>query len=282
MDGKIRVAVRSSDRLLREALTACLESSPVVSVVGMTSGMPDLAELSRLRTFDVAVVDLGGIDPTRKSEDMDEVRLRHPQLGIVIVYDSLAPSNVRRTCRIGVSALVPHARGLSEVVGAVLDFDRPSPSLRTWGRRLTERDLEILALMAVGYTVREIAALLEITPATVENHKRRIFGKLDVNSQAQALAKTTSLGIIGPGSRTLRITAHPAAFRGSLTPRELDIVRSIGRGESIRQTASVLDISTKTVENTQARLFRKLGVHNRAQALIVAHDYGLIPPSEET
>lgn len=62
----------------------------------------------------------------------------------------------------------------------------------------------------------------------------------------------------------------------ALTARESDILRSIAAGHTVRQTARSLGIAEKTVENTQARLFRKLGAHNRAGALAAAHGWGLI------
>lgn len=61
-----------------------------------------------------------------------------------------------------------------------------------------------------------------------------------------------------------------------LTRRERDILASIDRGDSVKQTARALGISTKTVENMQTRLFRKLGVRNRAQAVGRAHALGLL------
>ena len=61
-----------------------------------------------------------------------------------------------------------------------------------------------------------------------------------------------------------------------LTVREDEILRSIDRGESVKQTARALGISPKTVENLQSRLFRKLGVRNRAQAVHRAHELGLV------
>lgn len=62
-----------------------------------------------------------------------------------------------------------------------------------------------------------------------------------------------------------------------LTARESDILQSVARGDSIRQTARALGISPKTVENTQTRLFRKLGVRNRAEALAVVDALGILP-----
>jgi DNA-binding NarL/FixJ family response regulator len=62
-----------------------------------------------------------------------------------------------------------------------------------------------------------------------------------------------------------------------LTVRERDILRCIASGKSIRQTARALGIAPKTVENIQTGLFRKLGVHNRPGALVVAQGLGLLP-----
>lgn len=77
------------------------------------------------------------------------------------------------------------------------------------------------------------------------------------------------------------LIAHVASTPGGnglpeLTAREADILRSVGRGDSVRQTARALGIAAKTVENTQARMFRKLGVRNRAGALAMAYRLGLL------
>jgi two-component system nitrate/nitrite response regulator NarL len=69
---------------------------------------------------------------------------------------------------------------------------------------------------------------------------------------------------------------EPDAVRPVLTPRERDILRSIASGDTVRQTARTLGIAQKTVENIQARLFRKLGVRNRAGAVASAHSLGLL------
>lgn len=65
--------------------------------------------------------------------------------------------------------------------------------------------------------------------------------------------------------------------RPELTVRESEILASIARGDTIRQTARTLGISVKTVENTQARMFRKLGARNRTETLTIADRWGLVP-----
>lgn len=62
-----------------------------------------------------------------------------------------------------------------------------------------------------------------------------------------------------------------------LTARETDVLLSVARGHSVRQTARALGIAPKTVENVQTRLFSKLGVRNRSGALAVADAFGLLP-----
>lgn len=66
-----------------------------------------------------------------------------------------------------------------------------------------------------------------------------------------------------------------------LTSRERQILISIERGEAVKQTAVALGISAKTVESLQSRLFIKLRVRSRAQALARAHDLGLLNRSDD-
>jgi DNA-binding CsgD family transcriptional regulator len=86
-----------------------------------------------------------------------------------------------------------------------------------------------------------------------------------------------------PYTATLSTWAPPTLTAvPQLTPREHDILSSIARGHTIRQTARSLGIAAKTVENTQARLFRKLGARNRAETLTIARDVGLLDGSTQS
>lgn len=81
----------------------------------------------------------------------------------------------------------------------------------------------------------------------------------------------------GEALERLRRAPLAAGSQPALTPRELDILASIDRGDVVKQTARQLQISEKTVQNIQSRLFRKLGARNRAQAVARAHELGLLP-----
>lgn len=76
----------------------------------------------------------------------------------------------------------------------------------------------------------------------------------------------------------VRRNGQPKGIR--LTRREVDIVRSAIEGDSVKQTAIRLGIAPKTVENLQSRLFKKLGVRNRAQAVAKVHELGLLPEEQ--
>jgi DNA-binding NarL/FixJ family response regulator len=78
--------------------------------------------------------------------------------------------------------------------------------------------------------------------------------------------------------RAVASLARNAATRPAvaLSRREVEILASIAAGQAVKQTARGLGISPKTVENLQSRLFRKLGVRNRAQAVARAHGLALL------
>jgi DNA-binding NarL/FixJ family response regulator len=84
--------------------------------------------------------------------------------------------------------------------------------------------------------------------------------------------------LIGSGTAAALLDAVSPTSKGLpvLTSRERDILHSIAQGHTVRLTARALGIAEKTVENIQARLFRKLGARNRPTALAIAHALGLL------
>ncbi|MFL7894427.1 MAG: response regulator transcription factor, partial [Anaerolineales bacterium] len=65
-----------------------------------------------------------------------------------------------------------------------------------WIEPLSERELEVLQLIAEGMTNQEIGSHLYLSLNTVKVHTRNIYSKLDVNSRTQAVAKAKSLGLL--------------------------------------------------------------------------------------
>ena len=72
-------------------------------------------------------------------------------------------------------------------------------------------------------------------------------------------------------------TAQPAAL-SELTPRELEVLELIAHGSSNADIASELVVSDATVKTHVARIFSKLDLHDRAQAVVLAYETGLVQP----
>jgi DNA-binding NarL/FixJ family response regulator len=136
---------------------------------------------------------------------------------------------------------------------------------------------------------RVVAVVME-PPVSAEDEIALLLGGADavVSSETATAEVVARVSLVGDGGASvppvrLRELLERARQRGSrvtsgedLTPREHQILHSIDRGESVKQTARALGISPKTVENLQSRLFTKLDVRNRAQAVSHAHGLGLI------
>jgi DNA-binding CsgD family transcriptional regulator len=264
-----RIAVHSWDRLTGDAIASWLDALPGWLVVGTTVTVDDLVLLCRLRPPDVVVCQLEPVE-------LGLARLlshKLPDLHVIAVCPACREDEARLLREAGVHQVVCVRGGLASLRGA-LD--------RAWNGRapasapgaLTDRELEVLALVCAGLTASQLGDALRLSPHTVVNYKRRIFGKLGVQSRAQAAAEATRLGLVRPPGRASAIRARPEGAP-ALTHRERDILASIARGESVRQTAHALGIAVKTVEAEQRQLFFKLRVHNRAQALAEALRLGL-------
>jgi DNA-binding CsgD family transcriptional regulator len=231
-----RIAVHSWDLLTTDAVATWLDALPGYLVVGTACTLDDLVLLCRLRPPDVVVGQLS------------------PDLVPGFPLVPLCP-----TC------------GLASL-RAALEHVRSGPLHRVGPGALTDREMEVLAYVCSGLSAVLVASALQLSPHTVVNYKRRIFAKLGVQSRVQAAAVVARLGLVrAPCSGVVARENVP-----TLTHREQDILSSIARGESVRQTAHALGIAVKTVESEQRQLFFKLRVHNRAQALAEAQRLGLL------
>src|ERR1700689_2860041 len=189
----VKVAVQSSRRLLRDALSACLSIRPDVTVVGKVAEPDDLLSLCELARPDVVILDAGA----RLGEVAGltaELTRRLPELNLIVTYPDATEQDLAAACRAGITSLVPESHGLA----AVLALLRRSPGrhARHSAGGLTDRELELVVLTGSGHSVSEIAALLGISPLTVENLKRRVYAKLGVNSGAHAVSRAASLGML--------------------------------------------------------------------------------------
>jgi len=194
----VSVVLQHQNRLVREMLAGHLMREPGVTLAGTTQSGPELIQLCNLRRPSVAVFEL---DAPRWSNERLVSLLgqssRH--LRMIGVHDALSASYIIRAYEAGISALVSYSSGLEALLDTVKNPSLPVEAARARrdnGDTLTERELQVLYLITAGYSPKQVATELEISPHTVENHKQRIFAKLDVHNQAHAAASAARLGLI--------------------------------------------------------------------------------------
>lgn len=294
MDGvkRVDVAIRSSRRLLRDTLAACLQLQPDLVVVGQVAEVTDLRDLCLLRRPQLLLVDIG-VDDTRALESLQSLRSGYPDTRIVIIHETLSTAGLALAQRMRLAALVPFSHGLAALLDVLHEHARrllaERPAAVPDGRSLTDDERKIIALLAGGYPMQRMAAMLGISAHAVESSKRRIYAKLGVTSPSQVVARAATLGLVdwpastradgASGASDVDGSPRHTGRRPQLTAREADILESIAMGHTVRQTARMFGIAEKTVESTQARLFLKLGAHSRAGAIAAAHELGLLKPA---
>lgn len=192
--GHLKVAIQVLDPLLRDALVTWLDTVPGYVVAGAVSTGPALTRLCALRSPDVAVVQVG----TDENEPAAVSGLRElkPPPYVIGVHDSLAPARLLRLHRAGAHRFVSTKFGAA-ALRAALSEARQNRSAQRRSTGLSSRELEILALVSAGCSATDVADVLNLSPHTVTNYKRRIFAKLGVHSRTQAAAEAGRLGLRG-------------------------------------------------------------------------------------
>jgi DNA-binding NarL/FixJ family response regulator len=94
------------------------------------------------------------------------------------------------------------------------------------------------------------------------------------------LSPSITRRLIADYARRPPASEQPAAL-AELTPRELEVLRLLARGLSNAEIARELVLGDATVKTHVARVFAKLGLHDRAQAVVLAYETGLITPGDQ-
>jgi DNA-binding NarL/FixJ family response regulator len=196
----VRVAVADDAVILREGLARLLAEAGF-EIAGLASDADELLELVGRERPDVAIVDIR-MPPTHTDEGLHAaraIRERWPGIGILVLSQHVRTSYALELLEDGSAGigylLKERVSGLDDLVasvervghgGTVLDplvveqlVHRPRSGDDPLGQ-LTERELEVLSLMAEGRSNRAIGARLHVTEHTVEKHVKNIFGSLDL------------------------------------------------------------------------------------------------------
>lgn len=217
----ITIVVADDQELVREGLRMMLDAEPDLSVVGEAGNGNEALATARAHDPDVLLMDvrmpeLDGIEATRRlveaggrarvlvltTFDLDEYVYRAMKAGAsgFLLKDAKREQLAAaiRTVAAGDSMLAPTiTRRLIE------DFcKRPPPTagLPDAVSHLSERELDVLRLMARGLSNAEIAAELYVSETTVKSHVARILGKLELRDRIQTVVFAYEAGIIRPGA----------------------------------------------------------------------------------
>jgi DNA-binding NarL/FixJ family response regulator len=218
----IRVAVADDQALVRSGFAVLLRSAPDIEVVGEAANGREAVELARAARPDVVLMDIrmpemDGLEATGlitadspetrvlilTTFDLDEYVFQALRAGASgFLLKDTRPEELLAAVRVladGEALLAPTiTRRLIEqfVAQPVAAVPQPTRALES----LTERELEVLSVVARGLSNAEIATELFMSHATAKTHVSRLLTKLDARDRAQLVMIAYEVGIATPGS----------------------------------------------------------------------------------
>lgn len=208
----IRVVVADDQALIRGSFTVLVDAEPDLEVVGEASNGAEAVEVALAQRPDVVLMDvrmpeMDGIEATRRIKDVSRVLVVTMFDLDAYVYDALRagasgfllkdtpPADLLEAVRViarGDALLAPAVtRRLIE------EFTRTPVMPRVKGLNgVTEREKEVLVLIARGLSNNEIAAHLHVSLATVKTHITRLLAKLEARDRAQLVIAAYESGLV--------------------------------------------------------------------------------------
>jgi DNA-binding NarL/FixJ family response regulator len=211
----IRILVVDDHNLFRQGLIALLKSAPETAVVGEAgTGAEAIAQAQALTPdvvlMDIQMPDMNGIEATRR------ILAKQPGVGIIMLTMLEDDNSLFAAMCAGARGYILKGADKAEVLytitavaeGQALFGPAIASRLTTFFQKggqmetavipfpdLTDREREVLALIAQGLNNNDIAARLHITGKTVSNYISSIFNKLQVADRAQAIVKARKAGL---------------------------------------------------------------------------------------
>lgn len=211
----MRVVIADDQRVVREGLATIVAGFADTDVVGLAADGAEAVELVSEQTPDVVLMDLrmprmDGVEATR------EIRSRHPSIKVVVLTTYADDDSILSALSAGAAGYLTKdaarediRRALEAAVAgqAVLDPAVQATLLRAAQQAparpatppdgLTEREAEVLTLIAAGLSNAEIADRLFVADATVKTHVNRIFAKTGSRDRTQAALYAQRHGLGG-------------------------------------------------------------------------------------
>ncbi len=208
---KPRVLLADDHKLLLEAFQELLE--PDCEVVGsVTDGRALLAAASKLKPdiviLDISMPMLNGLDAGQQLKKL------MPDVKLIFLTVHEDPDLVAEAFRVGASGYLLKSSAASELFQAIREVCRgkayvtplvtqgmvdsliAGPKRGKASGKLTPRQREVLQLLAEGRSMREAAAILNVTPRTVAYHKYRMMSELKLKTNAELIQFAIKLGVV--------------------------------------------------------------------------------------
>lgn len=211
---KIRVLIADDHAIVREGIRALLATAGDIEVAGEAADGAEAVEACRrlrpdLVLMDIAMPGLGGLEATL------EIKKSLPDVKILVLTQYEDREYVRRFLKLGISGYVLKKAAASDLVaairaasrgGLVLDPDvarevvgapaAPANADTDPYETLTDREKQVLKLIAEGHSTKEIAELLDISVKTAMSHREHLMAKLDLHSRTEVIRFALRKGII--------------------------------------------------------------------------------------
>jgi len=212
---KIRILICDDHAIVREGLRTVIQTEPDMQVEGEASGGAEVVRLARKLRPDVILMDLvmedmGGIEAIR------EIKKEDPNARILVLTSFADDDLVFPAVKSGAIGYLLKDSSPEQLIQSIREVQRGEPSLhprialkmiREINRPanlpptenpLTEREIEVLCLIAHGLTNQEIAERLVVSEWTVRTHVRNIFSKLHLANRTQAALYAIREGLSDP------------------------------------------------------------------------------------
>lgn len=193
----MRLVIADDHPLFRMGLKYALMQQGF-DVVAEAADGPSALDACRLYQPDAALLDVKMPGMTG-IEVCDRLRVTAPRVVSVLITTFAEPAIIQAARTAGAKGYVSKetdpeslARQLRDIV-AHPEIDR-LPQVNV--PRLTPRESEVLPLLAQGYSNKEIAKNLGVSPDTVKDHLARLYAKLDVGDRTEAVSRARSIGLL--------------------------------------------------------------------------------------
>ena len=206
----IRVLLVDDHELLRAGLRSRLEREAGITVIGEADTAERAILMARRLQPDLIVLDL--LLPRKSGDEViPELTEVAPQSRVLVVSSQAAPSSVRRALSAGAAGYLPKRSSDRDLVAAIqlvangggyvdpeLGAQLVNPDSPGALEPLSERERDVLYLLALGYTNQEIGEKLFISVRTVDTHRAHIMRKVRLQTRSELVMFALANGVIGP------------------------------------------------------------------------------------